>query len=121
MESDATRDDQDEQLPCEDAKSRRGIARQRDGAKAQRKYRDSKERGKIAADVYRAWADLRIPETSTARAALIDDLNKFITHTDGYVFAGFIAVPELGRQLEYVLPGRRIMRHFVRLVKPPEE
>ena len=84
----------------------------------QLKFSDYEERLKIWTDVYTTWEQLGLPASSPARAALLDVLNHFVGRTDGHVYVGTIVVPGLdNKQLEYVLPGRRVLKPFVRLAK----
>jgi hypothetical protein len=90
-----------------------------------RKHRDDKERWAIRASVLAAADQLALSEATLAK--LTSMLDEFVaranTRHEGGVQRGCIAAPELGekRVIEYLLPGRRIVGHYVRINKSRDE
>lgn len=87
----------------------------------QRKYRNADERARIAAEVVvnlqRVMPD---PGSSEAASQVARLLREFMDPSnEKRTFQGVIDAPEIGegRAVEYLLPGRRVMRHCVRIVE----
>jgi hypothetical protein len=99
-------------------------------AVGQRKHRDRREREAIREElldglvrsklVARPGALLDTREVGEPVAAFLAVLDRYVAFADepgagGRQLDGKIAVPELGVQIEYVLPGRRVLRHMARV------
>lgn len=90
-----------------------------------RKYRSAEERARIRAEVLAQLDQLDLG-TGGAAAGLRDALDEFVaragTKDRGSTRAGRLDLTgDLGpgRALEFLLPGRRIMGHYVRITAAP--
>jgi len=77
------------------------------------RFRDSASRLIISTEVIKGLEQLNL--TSDPRAKkLIDDLTIFVNDTTSRQFDGNLEFIDKGFSIEYCLPGRRIISHFVR-------
>ena len=83
----------------------------------QRKFRSAEEREAIVKETMENFGRLQIDEDHPAAQELRAALSKFAADTGGGTVSGRIEVPDFHCTIEYFLPGRRILRQFVR-VKP---
>lgn len=60
-------------------------------------------------------AQLPLDDDHDALRQLRAELDRFAAATDGATVSGRIPVPELRCVIEYVLPGRRSLGHYVRV------
>lgn len=80
-----------------------------------RKYRNAEERVIIYKDIEKGLNDLQVYENPKVKP-LIDHMELFVNEpTSLRQFDGVIEIPELGIKIEYILPGRRIIRHGVKV------
>ena len=87
-------------------------------AHAQRRFRDRAEREAIRAEIL-ATAEQQ-PGLTTAEgfAAFEAVLARFVESTDAaFTFSGSVPLPHADASIHYVLPGRRIERHVVRVAR----
>ena len=86
-------------------------------AQQQRRMRNRDEREVIRQTVLESLTLARIDDKPGAEK-LIGILADFVACADtARQFDGCIEVPEVGAKIEYMLPGRRLLRHYVRLAK----
>jgi hypothetical protein len=88
-----------------------------------RKFRDAPERERIRGEVLDKLQQLGLA-ARPAVAPLLAALDEFVARAGsrkdrGAARAGRVELPEEdvgpGRAIEYMLPGRRVLRHFVRV------
>ena len=87
----------------------------------QRRFRNRAEREAIRTEVA-----LRAMETGVGQAdgfgALAAALDAFVEDDGGSrTFEGTVALPSVNARIEYSLPGRRVLRHVVRVVAEKPE
>ena len=86
----------------------------------QRKYRNHDEKAAICLEVSKNLVQLPIQDdTCVGLNKLKDVLQAFLDSEKGH-FKGTIPIPELNAIVDYDLPTRRVLRHFVRFGKAPE-
>lgn len=95
-------------------------------AVGQRKHRDRHEREAIREELLDGLVQATLMtrpgtgEVCAPVAEFLEVLDRYVAFADdpgagGRQLDGKIAVPELGVQIEYVLPGRRVLRHMARV------
>lgn len=82
----------------------------------QRKHRNAEEREIICNDIIKGLIDLKIQEHPGVKPFL-DHVQLFRSATSAQQFDGVVEMPDLGVKIEYILPGRRIHKHGVRVSK----
>jgi hypothetical protein len=82
----------------------------------QRKHRNAEERDIICNEIMKGLTDLKIQEHPRVKPFL-DHVQLFRSSTSAQQFDGVIEMPDLGVKIEYILPGRRIHRHGVKVSK----
>jgi hypothetical protein len=83
-----------------------------------RKFRNEEERQTIYDELYQGLESLGIdPSSNIAIKPLIDAIEQFVKDKGGRQFDGTVEVN--GLKIEYVLPGRRILRHRVKVFQEP--
>ena len=81
-----------------------------------RKFRNEEERQTIYDELYQGLESLGIdPSSNIAIKPLIDAIEQFVKDKGGRQFDGTVEVN--GLKIEYVLPGRRILRHRVKVFR----
>ena len=85
----------------------------------QRKFRNVDERRRIVDETLASLAQMGLAEqTSASLANFTRVLSEFAcAGENGRSFDGVVELSELGAAIEYSLPGRRVQKHFARLVK----
>ena len=76
-------------------------------------HRDATKRTEIHNEVIQGLTSLKLHDDPRA-AKLITELTIFLNDTTGRQFDGNIEFIDRGFSIEYCLPGRRIIQHFVR-------
>ena len=82
----------------------------------QRKFKSQIERASIKADVYEGLVKMQILDHPAVKP-LLDALELFATLSNARQFDGTIFFNKEGFKIEYMLPGRRVLRHFVRTMR----
>lgn len=86
-------------------------------AQGQRKHRSREERDAVCREVVDQAAALGLPMDSAPMTALFAAFELYTAQTHGGSLEGAIPADELrrGSAIEYLLPGRRVLRPMVRL------
>ncbi len=85
----------------------------------QRRFRSREEREAIRDEAHESLASSGLSRSAPVHgiADVYAVLDAFVQAAGtGRQFDGVVEMPELGARIEYVLPGRRVLRHAVRLV-----
>jgi hypothetical protein len=84
-----------------------------------RKYRNLEEKTEICNEVIKNLKQLPVDDdTCEGVKKLREVLEVFKTSEKGH-FKGSIPITELNAVIEYELPSRRILKHYIRFGKPP--
>jgi hypothetical protein len=85
----------------------------------QRKNRNVEERDAVCREVVSEASKLGIPLDSPSMEMLMEAFHRYTEAEHGGVIAGVIPADDVrpGSDFEYSLPGRRIVKPLVRLVK----
>ena len=86
---------------------------------APRKHRNMEERTAICEEVYSKLQQLLL--TGDEQKEIEDVLKTFLAQTGGQTLQGVIDLKSIGCQIEYVLPGRRVLPHFMRILQKPQQ
>ena len=81
---------------------------------APRKFRNAEERAHICAEVEEKLQQLPLSDEEKKNIEAV--LMAFVSQTQGGVLEGVIELNSIQSRLEYILPGRRIMHHMMRIV-----
>lgn len=90
----------------------------------QRRFRSREERDAIRDETHEALANVGLHRTShmIGISTIYQLLDEFVVaEGSGRQIDGSINLPDIGARIEYMLPGKRIVRHFVRLVSADKE
>ena len=77
------------------------------------------ERTAICEEVHSKLQQLLL--TGDEQKEIEEVLKSFLGQTGGQTLQGVIDLKSIGCQLEYVLPGRRVFPHFMRIVQKPKQ
>jgi hypothetical protein len=88
----------------------------------QRKYRNAEERVAICNEIKANMdkANLR-PTMFPSLQPFFTTMETFANATDGRTFQGVEKLSDLNLQIEYHLPGRRLLPHYARITKLTEQ
>lgn len=87
----------------------------------QRKFRNVDERRQIVDETLLAMHQVGLTEAACPNVGKLNlILAEFTANVgNGRSFDGVIELPEIGKVIQYALPGRRIVKHFIRVSAGP--
>ena len=83
---------------------------------SQRKFRNRQERQAIREEVVDGLDRIGVIFSQDLKP-FVSKLNEFVESTNGYTFEGRVELKDVGIAIDYMLPGRRIVKQVVKASK----